>query len=162
MYIKILLIPLILLSSLIVSCGSKTTATYPQKSALHLIRMMKKTKTNVLFVYRDDGIRGVSRPINCYLDEKFIGVLDDGTYVLAPIKPGRHMLYCGVNVATHGSSYSNIKIFTVGRKRDVFIKVSQGGLVIPSLTIKEVRRLPEDFFEDFKLSKGCVFCLKYK
>lgn len=148
------------LSVFIVSCGKKVSV-YDEKKSYYFVNSIKKKVRTLVYVYRDDGIRGVSKPVNCFLDENFIGVLDDETFLLVPVKPGAHLIYCGINVPTHGASYSDFKIFRVNKEQEVYIKVSQGGLIVPSLSIKRERSLPSEFFYDFKLSKACVFCLKY-
>jgi len=160
--IRKVIIFLTLLSTTIIitSCG-KRVSTYDEKRTYYLVNSIKKKVRTLVFVYRDDGIRGVSKPVNCFLDENFIGVLNDETFLVVPVKPGAHLIYCGINVPTHGASYSDIKIFRVNREKEVYIKVSQGGLIVPSLSIKRERTLPTEFFYDFRLSKACVFCLKY-
>ncbi len=160
--IRKVIIFLTLLSTTIIitSCG-KRVSTYDEKRTYYLVNSIKKKVRTLVFVYRDDGIRGVSKPVNCFLDENFIGVLNDETFLVVPVKPGAHLIYCGINVPTHGASYSDIKIFRVNREKEVYIKVSQGGLIVPSLSIKREKSLPTEFFYDFRLSKACVFCLKY-
>ena len=146
----------------LMSCGSIKHA-YDEAHTRYIFKKMRqlaKAQTMV-FVYRDDSLNSIERPVNCFLDDKFIGVLEDSTFLMVPTKYGKHMIYCGVNVPTHGSSYSKFRIFTVNGRRDFYIKISQGGIVVPSLKIKFKRRLPSDFFDDYRLSKGCVFCLKY-
>ncbi len=154
------LVILLSFSALITSCG-KRISTYDEKRTYYLVNHIKKKEKVIAFVYRDDGIRGVSKPVNCFLDENFIGVLEDETFVVVPLKPGAHILYCGINVPTHGAAYSDIKLFRVNKQKEVYLRVSQGGLIVPSLDISKQKSLPDDFFYDFKLSKACVFCLKY-
>ncbi len=151
---------IIFTASILLACGKKVS-TYDEKRTYYLVNSIKKRVKTLVYVYRDDGIRGVSKPVNCFLDENFIGVLNDETFLIVPVQPGAHLIYCGINVPTHGASYSDIKIFRVNKEKEVYIKVSQGGLVVPSLSIKRERSLPAEFFYDFKLSKACVFCLKY-
>ncbi len=157
---SIFIVSILLVSLFITSCG-KRISTYDEKRTYYLVNHIKKREKIIAIVYRDDGIRGVSKPVNCFLDENFIGVLEDETFVVVPLKPGAHLLYCGINVPTHGAAYSDIKLFRVNREKEVYLKVSQGGLIVPSLDISRKKSLPEDFFYDFRLSKACVFCLKY-
>ncbi|NPA52797.1 MAG: hypothetical protein GXO22_07865 [Aquificae bacterium] len=150
----------ILTASILTSCSQKVS-TYDEKRTYYLVNSIKKKVKTLVYVYRDDGIRGVSKPVNCFLDENFIGVLNDETFLIVPAQPGAHLIYCGINVPTHGASYSDIKIFRINKEKEVFIKVSQGGLIVPTLSITREKSLPSEFFYDFKLSKACVFCLKY-
>ncbi len=162
MFQKIMVAMLFLSFVFLSSCGTKKHA-YNEAYTHYIFKQMRQLSKaqTMVFVYRDDSLNSIERPVNCFLDEKFVGILEDNTFLIVPTRFGKHMIYCGVNIPSHGSAYSKFRIFSVNGRRAFYIKISQGGIIVPSLKIKFKKRLPSDFFEDYQLSKGCVFCLKY-
>jgi len=130
-----------------------------------IMREMQSKATPKLYLYAPTFLKFTKHsgePFECALDGNAAGGIRLGDYVVVPVKPGDHTLICKQNVDGAGlaTSSTNGSLAFKIEKNDLYIMVKNGLFTWSSLKLAASNTPPDNFSEEYELSKTCAACAK--